>query len=251
MNNQTTINSGSIGLGVSSFGTSDNQIQFSNTLSNRKICLWQNGTNTYQFYGFGVQGNTLVYMVPSGARHVFYCSTSPTTANEVGRITGVGDYISPGTLFGLRPGISVYLDNNSSSTTISNPTDFFRIVGNHSTTTTPNNFTLTTSNPARLTYSPNTSGNGSPSIKVLIQANVSFYYSVGNSLLRFIITKNGTSLPGSQSQFTYGTTIYTAQAFFSTQTTMNAGDFIEFYVSGSPAPQNLSVTYGTFHITAV
>lgn len=254
MNNQATIRSGSIMMGnSSSFGTSDIQIQFlNNALTNRKICLWQNAKNAYQFYGFGIQSNTLVYMVPENSSHIFYSATSSTSSKEVGRITGAGDYITSGTVYGLRPGISVYLDNNLSPTPISNPTDFFRIVGDHSTTIGPNQFTLTSSNPVRLTYSPNTGGNGNPPIKILIQANISFYYSVGNSLLRFRIVKNGTTnLPGSESRFTYGTSIYTAQAFFSSQVLMGSGDFIEFYVSGSPAPQNLTVQYGTFHITAV
>ena len=79
---------GNVGIGT----TSPNApLQFPNTLQNRKIVLYESANNDNQYYGLGINASTLRYQVSNvGDNHVFYAGTSPTTSNELMRITGSG-----------------------------------------------------------------------------------------------------------------------------------------------------------------
>ena len=62
------------------------------TLANRKIVLLEDFDNDHQFNGFGI--NTFIMRYQAAATtssHVFYAGTSPTTSNELMRITGNGE----------------------------------------------------------------------------------------------------------------------------------------------------------------
>lgn len=62
--------SGNIGAGIA---TPNAPLQFSNIVQNRKIVLFESVNNDHQFYGFGINGNTLRYQVDSAnANHIFY-----------------------------------------------------------------------------------------------------------------------------------------------------------------------------------
>lgn len=88
INSQNITNVGNLGIGVSSPTI---PLQFSNTLSNCKICLYQTAANSFQVYGIGVTGSTLKYTVDSSSSsHVFYCGASSTTSTELFRIAGTG-----------------------------------------------------------------------------------------------------------------------------------------------------------------
>ena len=66
-------------------------LQFSNDLPNRKIVLFEAANNDHQFYGFGVNSNTLRYQVSNiTGKHVFYSGASETSSNELMLITGEG-----------------------------------------------------------------------------------------------------------------------------------------------------------------
>lgn len=85
----TVSNAGNIGIGLT---TPNAPLQFSNSIVNRKIVLYDNNNNDHQYYGFGINGGTLRYQTDaSGADHVFYAATSATTSNELMRITGTGN----------------------------------------------------------------------------------------------------------------------------------------------------------------
>ena len=67
-------------------------LHFATSIANRKIVLWQATDNDHQFYGFGVNANTLRYQVASTIdNHIFYAGSSTTTSNELMRITGAGN----------------------------------------------------------------------------------------------------------------------------------------------------------------
>ena len=67
-------------------------LQFGNTVSNRKIVLWEGTDNDHQFYGFGINGSTLRYQTPSpGDAHVFYSGVNTTSSSELFRINGNGN----------------------------------------------------------------------------------------------------------------------------------------------------------------
>lgn len=82
------IYNGNVGIGDT---TPNAPLQFSNTVVNRKIVMYEGANNDNEFYGFGVNSGTLRYQV-SGltARHVFYASSSDTNSNELMRIQGNG-----------------------------------------------------------------------------------------------------------------------------------------------------------------
>ncbi|RYF86088.1 MAG: hypothetical protein EON98_04725 [Chitinophagaceae bacterium] len=63
-------------------------LQLANTLSNRKIVLYSDGTNPHQFYGFGVTPNELRYQ--STANHVFYSALSAISSRELFRVNANG-----------------------------------------------------------------------------------------------------------------------------------------------------------------
>jgi len=69
------------------------QVAFPATTLNRKLSLYSATapTDTTEFYGFGVQSNTLVYETPStSANHVFYAGTGPSTNVQLLSIPGNG-----------------------------------------------------------------------------------------------------------------------------------------------------------------
>lgn len=79
-------------------------LQFSNSVVNRKIVLWELTNDDHQYYGFGINNATLRYQTDSpGADHVFYAGTSSTTSNELFRIKGNG-LIKMGTETGTSQG---------------------------------------------------------------------------------------------------------------------------------------------------
>lgn len=85
----TMMPSGNIGIGT----TAPNApLQFADLTANRKIVLYEGANNNdHQFYGLGVNSNTLRYQVNSvNDRHIFYSGDSSTTSNELMRIQGNG-----------------------------------------------------------------------------------------------------------------------------------------------------------------
>lgn len=80
---------GNFGIGT---GAPNAPLQFANTIVNRKIVLWENTNNDHQFYGFGINGNTLRYQVDiPGSSHVFFAGASATSSTELMRIQGNGN----------------------------------------------------------------------------------------------------------------------------------------------------------------
>jgi hypothetical protein len=85
----TVGNAGNIGIGLT---TPNAPLQFSNSIVNRKIVLYDNNNNDHQYYGFGINGGTLRYQTDAtGADHIFYAAASATLSNELMRITGTGN----------------------------------------------------------------------------------------------------------------------------------------------------------------
>tara|TARA_R110000803_G_scaffold183046_1_gene245414 strand:- start:61 stop:2904 length:2844 start_codon:yes stop_codon:yes gene_type:complete len=73
------------------------KLSTTNTLGNRKITLYDTLDNDHQFYGFGVNTNTLRYQVGGiAADHIFYAGLTSSTSTELARITGTGDITATG-----------------------------------------------------------------------------------------------------------------------------------------------------------
>jgi hypothetical protein len=81
--------SGNVGIGT----TSPNApLSFANSVATRKISLYEVANNDNQFYGLGIESNTLVYSVADiGDRHVFFAGSGTGTRNELMRIKGNGN----------------------------------------------------------------------------------------------------------------------------------------------------------------
>lgn len=113
INVEGSIVSHSIGIGTSTplfksalsivqtQGIHDHGILFDNSLTNRKITLYNSGVpvnsvgaspNNHQYYGFGINGSTLRYQVDgTGSSHVFYAATDAESSSELMRIVGNGN----------------------------------------------------------------------------------------------------------------------------------------------------------------
>ena len=80
--------SGNVGIGTTNTNAS---LQLSNTVSNRRIILWEDGNNDHQYWGFGVNGGIMRYQVSANTvSHVFYSGNGTSESNELMRITGMG-----------------------------------------------------------------------------------------------------------------------------------------------------------------
>ncbi|SCX91925.1 hypothetical protein [Flavobacterium caeni] len=67
-------------------------LQFSNTVENRKIVLHEVTNNDHQFYGLGVNPNTLRYQTATTADdHAFFAGNGSSTSREIMRMRGSGN----------------------------------------------------------------------------------------------------------------------------------------------------------------
>lgn len=78
-----------LGIGTT---TANAPLQFANSISGRKIVLWEGSNNDHQVYGFGINSNVLRYQVDASvADHVFYSGINSSSSLELLRITGTGN----------------------------------------------------------------------------------------------------------------------------------------------------------------
>jgi len=120
-NNTNTIGNifttgGNVGIGLV---TPNAQLQFSNTIVNRKIVLYDSANNNNQYFGFGINSLTLRYQVDNtDADHVFFAGVNSTISNELFRIKGTGNIIVAGTTNSVSLSTGNLFSNNISTGTI-------------------------------------------------------------------------------------------------------------------------------------
>jgi hypothetical protein len=87
---QGKIYGGNIGIGIA---IANSPLQFATTPAQKKVVLYDGYNDATQFYGFGVNPQTLRYQVDNtGASHVFYAGTA-TGSDELMRIGGNGNVL--------------------------------------------------------------------------------------------------------------------------------------------------------------
>jgi hypothetical protein len=84
----TILENGNTGIGNNSPNA---LLQLGNSITNRKIVLFDQNNDDHQYYGFGINGGALRYQVSNTiSDHIFYAGTSSSTSNELLRIKGNG-----------------------------------------------------------------------------------------------------------------------------------------------------------------
>lgn len=85
----TMMPSGNVGIGNTDPHA---PLHFANSITNRKIVLFEGTNNDHQFYGLGINSNILRYQINSTSdNHIFYAGVNTTTSNELMRIQGNGN----------------------------------------------------------------------------------------------------------------------------------------------------------------
>lgn len=210
---------GLIGIGTA---TPNAPLQFSNATLNRKIVLFETNNNDHQYYGFGINNGILRYQIDATtAAHVFYAATSSTTSNEVGRITGTGDFISPGTIYVRRVSGSMTMQGNAIGTTVTTGGLFYKVAG----TTASSNLNGLSSTSNRLTWTSATSGTAIISLYLTASHN-----GGGGDEIQFAIYKNGIQIANSIISGEDSANRLTAYSL-GTIIAMALNDYIELYCS--------------------
>jgi hypothetical protein len=88
-NTQNIYQLGNVGVGTA---TPNAPLQLSNALANRKIVLFEGANNDHEYFGFGLNANTLRYQTQGiGAAHRFYTATSSSASTELMSVLGNGN----------------------------------------------------------------------------------------------------------------------------------------------------------------
>lgn len=226
---------GNIGINMGT-GKPNSLLQFPNTFNLRVITLNEGANNVFQYTGFGSSAAGLWYSVSNTSLdHIFVAGTSASTTTEVGRITGTGDFVSSGTLYGRRASGMVYMEGNATATTLT-ANVWTKLGGATIASGSLNKFTSPVSN--RLTYT------GSNQVIALIDVSATLNFSAGGGATTrsIAIFKNGTQITPSlmSEDSASGINInLSTQAFVSLVT----NDYIEVYcrssVTSNVTPVNL------------
>jgi hypothetical protein len=214
---------GNIGINMG-LSTPNGQLQFASVNNARKIVLWEGANNDFQFVGLGNPAglNGMAYNIISSTTdsHVFYAGTSSTTKNEVGRITGTGDCIIPGTIYGRRASGIITMQGNAVGTTVTTAGVFYKVAGT-TVSSSLNQITMPVSN--RITFT------GSYSVTAAIAVYLCASHNGGaGDEIQFALYKNGAQISNSIISGQASNNILQAYSL-ETLVSMTTNDYVELY----------------------
>lgn len=195
-------------------------LQLDNTVSSRKFVFYEAANNDHQVKGIGHTSGVFRFQInQTSDSYVFFAGVNSSTSNEVGRITGAGDYISPGTIYGRRSSGSVGMSGNGTVTIVGGGT-WTKVSGTTSLNSDSNRFSSPSSNRLRSTDSL---------VGAIIIASGSFSHNVAaGATTNFAIYKNGTRVGESISSVRTAQNdkgSFSSVAFLS----FNVNDFVEVF----------------------
>jgi len=234
----TISSAGNIGINMG-LSTPNAPLQFSNSLVNRKIVLYETANNDHQYYGLGVNAASFRFQVDqTAAIFTFLAGLSSSSSQVAAQITGTGNIIIPGTYFGRSPSGTVYMEGNVTTTALT-ANVWAKIAGTTTASGFLNQFTSPVVN--RLTYT------GTSQIFALIHVSATLNFSAGLGSTRSIaIFKNGIqitpSLMSADSNLGVNINISTQAPLIS----LSTNDYIEVYCRSSV---NTNVTASNLILT--
>ncbi len=232
-----------VGIGTS---TPNAPLQFASINANRKIVLWEGANNDHQFNGLGINPAIFRFQVNATSNDfVFYAGTSSTTSNEVARITGTGDFVAAGYIYGNRPSGMLYINDNL--TTFSSSGGIVQKIPTTTVSAQLNLFTMPVNN--RLLYT------GARTILASVILSLTAFSSTATGDIGFgiYIYKNGVFIAGSKqlalARRDSGASPPIVAMTSSILTQLSQNDYIEAYIYG--ASGNITVNQMSLTATAV
>lgn len=234
----TISSAGNIGINMG-LSLPNAPLQFSNSIVNRKIVLFESANNDHQFTGLGINTNSFRFQVPTTSDSWnFLAGLSSSSSQTAAQITGTGNIIIPGTYFGRRPSGMVYMEGNVTTTALT-ANVWAKIAGTTTASGFLNQFTSPVSN--RLTYT----GTNQVIALINVSATLNFSAGGGGTVRSISIFKNGIQITPSlmSEDLASGANINMSTQTFVSLTT---NDYIEVYCRSS---SNSNVTASNLILT--
>lgn len=231
----TLSSAGNVGIGTASPNA---LFQLSNATASRKIVIFESANNDHQVKGLGHDSNVFRFQTNTTTdSFVFFAGTSSSTSNEVGRLSGTGDFAISDTFYGRRPSGTCYMQANATATAVTAAT-WTKVAG--TTSAVMNKFTMAANN--RLQYTDTRTIVAFVVVSVTAQHDI-----ILGAILGFSIFKNGVQVVPS-AMFNSDGLNEARNTSLTTIVSLSTNDYLEVFCQSS-ATGNITVGYLTMDVT--